>query len=107
MSEYDQNRNFFNPGGLQLPTQGPTIASATTIAPTHRKHIVSGTTAIVNITLPFADFDGEIELYPSGIWTWTAAGNIQVLGTVTAANHVPVVFTYLKSLAKWIPSRVA
>lgn len=85
--------------------QGPNIASATTIAPTHGIHIVTGTTAIVNITIPSADFSGSIILQAAAIWTWTAAGNITVAGTVTAAGGT-VVFTYIPSLAKWAPSRV-
>lgn len=85
---------------------GPTIASATTIAPTKPIHHVSGTTAIVNITPPDPNFSGVLILIADGIWTWTAAGNIAVLGTVTAALGT-VIFTYDPQTAKWYPSRVA
>ena len=58
MAEFDQQRQF-GLGGLQSPTEGPTLASAATLAPTHRKHFVSGTTAIVNITLPYDETPGN------------------------------------------------
>jgi len=86
--------------------EGALIASAATIAPTNRVHRVSGTAAIVNITLPSADFAGDIVLVPTAIWTWTAAGNILAAGTTTAAN-IPVTFTYVPSIAKWVASRLA
>lgn len=83
---------------------GPGIASAATIAPTNRIHHVTGTAAIVNITPPYPDFQGDICLIPDGIWTWTAAGNIGVLGTSTAGNGVPITFTF--DGLKWWPDRV-
>lgn len=83
---------------------GPIIASAATIAPTYRYHVVSGTAAIVTITPPYATFKGRITLVPTGIWTWTAAGNIFVAGTTTAGNGVPVDFDFDGS--KWYPSRI-
>ena len=43
----------------------------------------------------------------SGIWTWTAAGNIATAGTVTAANNVPVTFCWNAATQKFIPSRIA
>lgn len=82
---------------------GPAIASAATIAPTNSIHHVTGTTAIVTITPPYPDFQGSVRLIADGIWTWTAAGNIGVLGTVTAAaGFVDFLFDGLK----WYPSRV-
>lgn len=85
---------------------GPDIASAATIAPTHMVHIVSGTAAIVTITPPWATFAGYVILVSTGIWTWTAAGNIAVAGTVTAALKA-VIFTYVPATGKWYPSTVA
>jgi hypothetical protein len=93
-------------GNEHNQAHGPDIASAATIAPTHRIHIVSGTTAIVNITPPWTTFSGTIVLCATGIWTWTAAGNIAVLGTVTAAQKA-VHFTYHPGTQKWYPSSVA
>lgn len=98
--------NRFYPVGNQLNSIiGPTIASAATIAPTHLIHPVSGTAAIVDITPPAADFSGMLILLSTGIWTWTAAGNIAVLGTTTAALGC-VIFVYNPDTSKWYPSRV-
>src|SRR5437870_11251881 len=85
---------------------GPAIASAATIAPTYPVHHVTGTTAIVTITPPDAAFSGEICLIADAIWTWTAAGNIGIAGTVTAAGKA-VWFTYDPATAKWYPDKVA
>lgn len=82
---------------------GPDLASATTIAPTHSIHVVIGTTAIVNITLPWVGFAGEITLVAAAIWTWTAAGNIAVAGTTTAAGR-SIRFVYVPATGKWYPS---
>ena len=95
-----------NVGTLQKSIQGATLASATTVAPTHRLHFVSGTTAIVNITIPWDNFAGSVTFMPTGIWTWTNAGNIAVAGTTTAATS-PVTFTYFQSTGKWYASRLA
>ena len=86
--------------------EGALLASAGTIAVTHRIHRVSGVAAIATITLPDASFAGSIVLIPTAIWTWTAAGNILAAGTTTAAN-IPVTFTYVPSIAKWVASRLA
>ena len=91
----------FSPG-----IEGALLASAATLVPTNRIHRVSGTAAIVNITLPSTDFAGDIVLIPTGIWTWTAAGNILIAGTTTAIS-IAVTFTYAPSIAKWVPSRIA
>lgn len=85
---------------------GPAIASAATIAPTHPVHHVTGTAAIATITPPDPGFQGEICLIADAIWTWTAAGNIALAGTTTAANKA-VYFTYDPSTAKWYPDKIA
>jgi len=92
-------------GGLLTNIWGPNIASAATIAITNRYHIVSGTAAIVTITPPYTGFRGRVTLVPTGIWTWTAAGNIFVAGTTTAGNGVPIDFDFDGS--KWYPSRIS
>lgn len=89
-----------------VPRIGPAIASAATIAPTFPVHHVTGTAAIVTITPPTADFQGEICLIADAIWTWTAAGNIGIAGTVTAAGKA-VWFTYDPATSKWYPDKVA
>jgi len=84
----------------------PTIASATTIAPTTPIVFVSGTTAIVNITAaaPISTGGGTITLIPTGAFTWTAAGNIAVLGTAVVSRALTM--TYDVTTAKWYPSYV-
>jgi len=96
----------WHPGAVYGKIIGPAIASATTVAPTALIHHVTGTTAIVNITPPDTAFSGLVIFIADGIWTWTAAGNIAVLGTVTAALKV-VIFVYDPATAKWYPSSVA
>jgi len=99
-----ENWPYFVVGGAANSTIGTTIASAATIAPDHGMHHVTGTTAIVTITPPWTGFTGPVTLFCDGIWTWTAAGNIQTAGTCTTGNQVPVVFWY--DGAKWQPSRI-
>jgi hypothetical protein len=84
----------------------PTIASATTIAPTTPIAFVSGTTAVVNITAaaPISTGGGAITLIPTGAFTWTAAGNIAVLGT--AVVNRALTMTYDATTTKWYPSYV-
>jgi hypothetical protein len=96
----------FGIGSEQNKVVGPDLASAATIAPTHGTHLVTGTTAIVNITPPYPTFAGTIVLLAAAIWTWTAAGNIAIAGTVTAAGR-SIAFTYNPATAKWYPSAVA
>lgn len=83
---------------------GPAIASAATIQITHRVHHVTGTGAIVTMTPPFPGFQGWVGLIADGIFTWTAAGNIFVLGTATAGNGRIMDFFY--DGAKWYPGNV-
>lgn len=103
VTEYPER---FTVGGLHNQAVGPDIASAATIAPTHMVHNVTGTAAIVTITPPWPGFCGTIHLIAAAIWTWTAAGNISVLGTTTAAGRA-IAFTYHPALGKWHPSVVA
>lgn len=87
---------------------GPSIASAATIAPTHAIHPVTGTAAIVNITTPGdpATWQGELILIAIGIFTWTAAGNIAIAGTMTAAGK-NLHLVYNPATQKWYPDKVA
>lgn len=84
----------------------PTIASATTIAPTKPITFISGTTAVVNITAPspISVGGGTIILIPTGAFTWTAAGNIAVLGTAVVNRALSL--TYDVTTTKWYPSYV-
>lgn len=102
---------FNNPGSSQ---QGPascgTFASvAGTNAVPCPIFAVSGTNAVVTWTPPLG-FNlsgyGCFTTIPTGIYTWTAAGNISVAGTVTAITQ-NVTFCWNPVTQKWIPSRVA
>ena len=82
----------------------PTIASATTIAPTQQIVFVSGTTAIATITppAPIASGGGQITLIPTGAFTTTTAGNI-ALASVAVVNKT-LTMTYDTTTTKWYPS---
>jgi len=85
----------------------PTIASATTIAPTKQITFISGTTAVVTITAaaPISAGGGTITLIPTGIFTWTTAGNIALAGTAVVGKALTM--TYDTTTTKWYPSYVA
>ena len=91
--------------GLQATKQtAPTIASATTIAPTTMVAFVSGTTAIATITppSPISLTGGQITLIPTGLFTTTTAGNI-ALASVAVVNKA-LILTYNQGTGKWYPS---
>ena len=87
-----------------------TSQTGATITPSGPYFQFSGTTALVTINVPVGASDGDqitIEFTGSSTGlTWTAAGNISVLGTATSALS-SVTFTYNSATSKWIPSRVA
>jgi hypothetical protein len=90
--------------------QTATVASAASaITPSGPYFNISGTAAITGFNIPIG-FDttegGCFTANPTGIWTWTAAGNIATAGTTTAAS-TPVTFCWNVASAKWIPSRLA
>ena len=93
-------------GLLATTAAAPTIASATTIAPTTQITFVSGTTAVVTITAPapISAGGGTITLIPTGAFTWTAAGNIAVLGTAVVNRALTLVYDV--TTTKWYPSYV-
>jgi len=90
------------------------VASATTIVASGYLFHVTGTTATATITAPVAGvnagglpLDGsQITIVADAVWTWTAAGNIAVAGTVTTAGS-SVTFTFDQGSGKWHPSRLA
>lgn len=83
-----------------------TLASATTLVPKTEVVRVTGTTAIVNITPPaVSGYSTVLYVIPTGIFTWTAAGNIGLAGTAVVGKLI--VFVYSKSQNKWYPSVVA
>ena len=93
-------------GFSAVSAAAPTIASATTIAPTTPIVFISGTTAVVTITAaaPISTGGGTITLIPTGAFTWTTAGNIAVLGT--AVVNRALTMTYDATTTKWYPSYV-
>jgi hypothetical protein len=82
----------------------PTIASATTIAPTTPIVFISGTTAIATITAPspISAGGGQITLIPKDIFTTTTAGNIALASTAVVSRAL--IMTYDTTTAKWYPS---
>lgn len=103
MPENPDNKFGQSPGGLLNDQVGGVIASAATIAPTHKVHHVSGTTAIVNITVPHEGFCGPIFLIADAVWSWTAAGNIAVVPAATVVVGRAYPFVYDRKAAKWYP----
>lgn len=103
--------------GWQNPLSAPatwiqtaTVASAAgAITPSGPYFNISGTQAITGFNIPVG-FDtttgGCFTANPTGIWTWTAAGNIATAGTTTAAT-TPVTFCWNVASSKWIPSRLS
>ena len=93
-------------GFSAVSAAAPTIASATTIAPTTPIAFVSGTTAVVTITAatPISTGGGTITLIPTGAFTWTTAGNIAVAGTAVVSRALTM--TYDVTTTKWYPSYV-
>jgi hypothetical protein len=88
------------------PAAATTIASAATIAPIKGITFISGTAAVVTITAiaPFTTGGGTITLIPTGIFTWTAAGNIALAGTAVVSRALTM--TYDSTTTKWYPSYV-
>jgi hypothetical protein len=85
-------------------TVAPTIASATTIAPTTPITFISGTSNIVTITppIPISTTGGSLTFIPTGAFVSNTAGNI-ALGT-TAVISRALVMTWDATTVKWYPS---
>ena len=91
-------------GALQTIQVAPTIASATTIAPTAYITFISGTTSIATITVPqtLLRTGGQITLIPTGIFATTTAGNIALVTTAVVGKAL--IMTYDAVTLKWYPS---
>jgi hypothetical protein len=89
-----------------LDSSGTAIASAATIAPTVQSVHITGTTAIVNITVPSwcatASTMCRLTLIPDGLWTTTAAGNIAIASTAVVSKAL--ILEYDPGTSKWYPS---
>jgi hypothetical protein len=95
--------------GWQNPSQAvtatATVASAAgVIVPSGRLFSVSGTAAITGFTTPIGFSSGSFSVIPTGVFTWTAAGNIGVAGTAVVGRAI--IWTWDASAAKWYPSYV-
>ena len=82
----------------------PTIASATTIAPSTAISFVSGVTPIATITapVPISGTGGQITLIPTGIFTTTTGGNIALASTAVVSKAL--IMTYDAGTGKFYPS---
>ena len=91
-------------GALQTIQVAPTIASATTIAPTAYITFISGVVSIATITVPQALLatGGQITLIPTGIFATTTAGNIALITTSVVSKAL--IMTYDAVTTKWYPS---
>lgn len=91
-------------GLIAATAAAPTIASASTIAPTAPITLISGTTAIVTITAPspISAGGGQITLIPTGVFTTTSAGNIAIASTAVVGKAL--IMTYDSTTTKWYPS---
>ena len=91
-------------GAVKSLQSAPTIASATTIAPTALVTFISGTTSIATITPPtnILTSGGMIILIPTGLWATTTAGNIAIVKTATVGESI--VLTYDAVTTKWYPA---
>jgi hypothetical protein len=91
-------------GALETIQTAPTIASATTIAPTALITFVSGITSIATITPPtgLLTTGGQITIIPTGIFATTTAGNIALITTTVVSKAL--IMTYDAVTTKWYPS---
>ena len=82
----------------------PTVASATTIAPTTAVVLVSGTTTIETITAPapIATLGGSITVIPTGVFLTGVTGNIALASTSVVSKAL--IMTYDPTTTKWYPS---
>jgi hypothetical protein len=72
--------------GLSVTGISAPITSAATIAPTQRAAHITGTTTVTAITLPVADFTGELVFYIDGA-SITIMGTVYTLGQTARANY--------------------
>jgi hypothetical protein len=91
-------------GGLQQVSYSiPTLASATTIAPSTNILFVSGTNTITTITKPFSSGNsGQITIIPTGIFTTNNTINIALASTAVVSKAL--IMTYCDITSKWYPS---
>jgi hypothetical protein len=94
-------------GGLVATNAvAPTVPSGSTITPLGSINFISGTTVVNNISAlgNIAYTGGSVTLIPTGVWTWTTAGNIALAGTAVVSKAL--IMTYDYGTGKWYPSYV-
>jgi ABC-type transporter Mla subunit MlaD len=82
-------------------TQGPDLASAATITPTHLMHIITGTETITTIVHP-ANFVGHLIMISQDGFTLGAGGNISLISPpnyLAPPGHINL--TWLPSMQVW------
>lgn len=106
MGSEANHQHYANPGGLQKNIYGgvvPSVAGSLVLPGDALIYTISGTAAITGITVPYTGFTGFIILIPSGIFTWTAAGNIGLAGTAVVGKAIIMAYDG----TKWWPSVIA
>ena len=83
---------------------GPTLASASTIAPITLVSFVSGTTTIQTITPShnILETGGQLTLIPTGVFATNTSGNIALAST--AVVNKALIMTWDAGTSKWYPS---
>lgn len=99
-----ENKNV-SPWGNQAnalvnPNTQASVAGTNTF--TYPRTVVSGTEAMVTITVPYPSFQGRITLYPTAAFTGTNAGNIAIAFTAVVGRALDL--DYNPYTAKWYPS---
>jgi hypothetical protein len=95
-------------GNTSRPAQATTaVASAAgAVVPSGPLFHMTGTAAVTGFTLPLGIVNGDsFCVLSDGVWTWTAAGNIAILGTSTAAGRQQC-FVWDAAAVKWYPASV-
>lgn len=91
--------NFMQVLGATMASTAGTLGALTGTILT-----VSGTNAITGFTNPAGVQPGfTISITPSGVFTWTAAGNIALAGTAV----VNKILQFVWNGSKWVPSYIA
>lgn len=89
--------------------KAPLVASVAGTQPELTEPVtrISGTNAIVTLTVPerIKANGGTVILIPTGIFTWTDAGNIALAGTAVVGKALHM--TWEPVTGKWYPSYIA
>lgn len=89
-----------NADNLMDSSKGSDIASAATIAPTHRVHNVTGITTVNTITVPAKWQPGALlVVIPKGLFITGVSGNI-ALGSIAVVDRA-IIFVW--DGVKWFP----